>query len=215
MRRSTKASSSSRIAGSIGGFLIFGQRLLPDARWPFARRAGEPAAGPLLEIAPVRDDRRIEGGRVALERVLRAEEVPARTHLSHRVEPERVRRSMSSGSRNSATICSRSTVEGEFLVGADQPALHPAGRVQDEIAAAHDRAPQREHALIGGLRVDRVGGVGVGGAVGQLVAPRQLAADDRSLHVFGRAEGRRPGLHVDIGGEAAIDERGAGSCQLR
>ena len=87
--------------------------------------------------------------------------------------------------------------------------------MHDQIAAAHDGAPQREHRLIGRLGVDAVGGVGARGAIGQPVAPGQLAADDAGLHVFGRAEGGRAGLHVDIRGEAAIDEGRAGLGELR
>lgn len=43
---------------------------------------------------------------------------------------------------------------------------------------------------------------------------RELAGAERGLDVFGRAEGRRTGFHVDIGGEAAIDHRCAGAADL-
>ena len=97
-------------------------------------------------------------------------------------------------------------VERHLLERGLQAAFHPAGAVHQQIDAAHDRAPQREHALIGRLGVERVGGVGVGRAIGQAEPARELAADHRGLHVFRRAEGRRARLHVDVGGEAAIDE---------
>lgn len=66
---------------------------------------------------------------------------------------------------------------------------------------------QRHGQFIGCLRIERVGGVGVGGAVGNAVAAGELAAGNHRLHIFRRAEGRRPGLHVDVGGEAAIHHR--------
>ena len=65
---------------------------------------------------------------------------------------------------------------------------------------------KREHALVGRLRVERVGGVGVRGAIGQAEPARELAADDGGLHILGRAEGGSARPHVDVGGEAAVDE---------
>src|SRR5687768_9270082 len=61
-------------------------------------------------------------------------------------------------------------VEDEFFERRGQAALRPAGRMHDEIAAAFDNAPKREDRLVSRLRVDRVGGVGVGRAVGEAVA---------------------------------------------
>ena len=51
----------------------------------------------------------------------------------------------------------------------------------DQVGVAHDRAPDRHLRLVGRLGVGAVGGVGVGGAVGQAVAPRQLAAGQGGL----------------------------------
>ena len=67
-------------------------------------------------------------------------------------------------------------IEGELLVGGNKPALHPAGRVLDDIAAAHHSAPQGKHRLVGGLGVDRICGVGARCAVGQAIAAGELAA---------------------------------------
>ena len=52
-------------------------------------------------------------------------------------------------------------VEHHLLEGGLQASLHPARAMHEEIGAAHDRAPEREDALIGGLGVERVGGAGI------------------------------------------------------
>src|SRR5438874_1591438 len=64
---------------------IFGKRLLVDAVGflPGFRLAG---GEPLLVIAPVGNDRRIEGALVACERVLCAEEMTAGAHLADGVD---------------------------------------------------------------------------------------------------------------------------------
>ena len=134
-----------------------------------------------------------------------AEEMPAGTDLADGLEAERVVVDGQGGEKLHHHL-HQVAVEDEFLEGGDQAAFQPAGPMHDEIAAAHGDAPQREHDFIGRLGIDGVGGAGVGGAVGQAVAARQLAADDARLHVFGRAEGRRARFHVDVGGEAAIDD---------
>ena len=84
----------------------------------------------------------------------------------------------------------------------------------DDIAATHDGAPKREHRLIGRLRIHAVGGIGAGGAVGQFIASRQLPANDAGFHVFRRTKGGRARLHVNVRGEAAIDEGCAGPDEL-
>ena len=79
----------------------------------------------------------------------------------------------------------------------------------DQVGAAHDRAPQRHRALVGGLRVDGVRRRGVRRPERQPVVPRQLAAGLRGLGVLGRAERRRAAAHVDVRGERAVDQRRA------
>ena len=106
-------------------------------------------------------------------------------------------------------------VDDELLERCGQPALLPAGGVVDEVAVAEHRAPQRHHRLVGALRVGGVGGRAGRRAVGQIVAPRELARGDVGLGVFRRAEGRRAGAHVDVGGEGAVHDRRAGPDELR
>ncbi len=65
--------------------------------------------------------------------------------------------------------------------------------------------PKREHRFIGCLGVQRVGGIGVRGAIGNPVAAGELGPGQHRLHVFGRAERRSTRLHVDVRGEATID----------
>ncbi|KAB2860643.1 MAG: hypothetical protein F9K43_22520, partial [Bauldia sp.] len=193
--------------------LIAGENLLPDlGRLPLRR--GRARLPPALVIAPVGEDRRVEGGGKACLRVRRAEVVPAGADVAHGLEREGAFVDHQ-GIEELRHHLQQIDVENRLFEGGNQPALHPAGRVQDEIAAAHDRAPQREDALIGRLCVDRVGGAGVGGAVGERIAARELAADDLRLHVLGRAEGGRAALHVDIGGEAAVGDGRAGLHKLR
>jgi hypothetical protein len=84
---STKALSSSRDGGIDGGLLIICQRLLVHGigLLPGFRLSSRK---PLLVVAPVGNDRRIEGIGVARQRVLRAEEVTAGTNLADRIQPK-------------------------------------------------------------------------------------------------------------------------------
>ena len=90
-------------------------------------------------------------------RVGGAEEVPARPDVLHRRERERLvvdDDRVEEGLDHPEQL----GVEDHLLVAGVEPALHPAGAVHQQVDAAHDRAPQREDRLVGGLGVDRVGG---------------------------------------------------------
>lgn len=153
-------------------------------------------------------DRRVEGRLVARLGVSGAEEVAAGADITHGFNAERVVRQVERGQELGHHL-QQVEIEDHLFIGAAQATLQPAGGMQHEIAAALDRAPQGEDGFIGRLRIDRVGGADIGGAVGDLVAAGKLAADHLRLHVFGRAESGRPGFHVDIGGKAAIADRRA------
>src|SRR3954454_15479 len=90
-----------------------------------------------------------------------------------------------------------------------EAALHPACAVHQQVDAALDRAPQREDRLIGRLRIERVRGADVRRPVWQSVAPSKLATDHRGPHVFRGPERGSARLHVDVRGEAAVDDRRA------
>src|SRR5208337_3185792 len=116
----------------------------PSGRVGGGRRSRLP---PALEIAPVGDHRRKEGGAVTRLRVFGAEEVAARADLADRLQRQFLlldrQRAKELGDH-----CEKVGVERHLLERGLQTALHPAGTVHEEIDAAHDRAPQREYALI-------------------------------------------------------------------
>jgi hypothetical protein len=97
---------------------------------------------------------------VAVERVLRAEEVAARAHVGDRVDPEGVgvdpHRSEHLGQR-----LQHLDVDHELLERGDESPLHPAGGVHDDVGSTEHGRPQRRLRLVRRLGVDRVGGVGV------------------------------------------------------
>ena len=93
----------------------------------------------------------------ALLGVADAEEVPAGP-TSRMASTASVSSSTTIGSSNAATIAEQVGVEHELGGRGVQPALHPSGAVHQEVDAAHHGAPQREHALVGGLGVEGVGG---------------------------------------------------------
>src|SRR5207237_10869065 len=85
-------------AGDKGGDLL-GDRRIKRRRGVFGERAlpqligllpglGRARRLPLLEVAPVGNQRRIEGRRIALKRVLGAEEMSAGAHFHHRLHSE-------------------------------------------------------------------------------------------------------------------------------
>ncbi len=95
--------------------------------WPRRSRGRRAGLAPGLEVAPVRDHRREEGGPVARLRVLRAEEMAARADLAHRVERQLGRRRPPAARRNSATISSRSASSTIFSKEACRPpSIQPA-----------------------------------------------------------------------------------------
>lgn len=98
-------------------------------------------------------------------------------------------------------------VQHHLLEGSPKPAFEPSGRMHYEVGAAHHGAPQREHALVRGLEVYGIGGVGVRRPVGKVVPSSQLAAGEGGLQVFGGTEGWGARLHIDIGGEPPVSNR--------
>ena len=143
-----------------------------------------------------------------------AEEVTAGTDLGDRVDGERVLvdddRVEDRGDHRQQV-----GVEDELDERGVEPTLHPPRAVHQEVDATHDRAPQREHALVRGLGVDRVGGAHVRRAVRDVVAAGELATEHRRAHVLGRAERRGARQHVDVRREPAVDDGRAGAHDLR
>ena len=134
--------------------------------------------------------------------------MPAGTDLGDRVERQRL---VVDHERVEHRRChvQQVGVDHHLLEAGLQAALHPPGSVHHHVDTTADRPGDREHRLVGGLGIDGVGGAGVRAAERNAVATRQLATDDGRLPVLGRAERRRPRLHVDVAGEAAVDERAA------
>ena len=88
------------------------------------------------------------------------EEVTARTDFLHRIKSEIIiaKRERSQEFRNHADEIS---INHHFLKAGVQTAFHPASRMHNQITATHDRAPEREHAFIGSLRINRIRSAGV------------------------------------------------------
>ena len=107
-----------------------------------------------------------------------------RRRSGRRGRPRRWRRapalssSTTIGCRNSPIICSISASTISFSNEATSPPSIQPAPCMHHVGVAHDRAPDRHLRLVGGLGIHRVGGAGVGGAVGQLVAPGELAAGE-------------------------------------
>ena len=140
--------------------------------------------------------------------------MPAGADLAHRLDaPAPLRRRAAAAGTRRPSPGDRRRAPSSRTRPADPPSIQPAPCIR-KFDAAHDRAPEREHALVGRLGVERIGGVGVRRAIGQTKAAGELPADDRGFHVFGRAERRRARFHVDVRGEAAIDEWRAGPHDL-
>ena len=80
-------------------------------------------------------------------RVGDAEEVPAGTDLGDRLDGERV---VVDHDRVEERLdhAEQVGIDDEFGYRSVEPTLHPAGAVHQEVDAAHDRPPQREHALV-------------------------------------------------------------------
>ena len=169
---------------------------------------------PVFEVAPVRQQRRVERGLEAVERVGGSEEVPAMPDIGDRVQPQR-RLAEFDGLEQLGEHLQDLDVDDEFLGRDCQAALKPARPVQNHVGAAHDRAPEGHLGLVGRLRVRRVRRRRRRGAHRQVVAAGQLARAERRLDVFGGSEGGRAGAHVDVAGEAPVADRGARPDDLR
>jgi hypothetical protein len=106
-------------------------------------------------------------------------------------------------------------VDDELLIAADQAALQPAGRVHDEVGTGQEGGQQRHQRLVGGLRVGGLRRVQpAAGAERQTVVPGQLTGAQQAEGGLRRAEGRRAGLHIDVGQERAEDDRATRPDQL-
>ena len=100
-------------------------------------------------------------------------------------------------------------VERELLVRGREPALEPAGRVQDEVAPARACVAHSDMRLGRGLGVERVRRAQPAAAAErQPVAAGELAAGERAEHRLGHAERRAAAAHVD-GREERAEEAGA------
>ncbi len=106
-------------------------------------------------------------------------------------------------------------IDDELLERRRQPALQPAQSVMNQVGVPHDRGPAGHHRFVHRLRVGRVRGVHVGGAVGQVVTPGQLATDQRGFRILRCTERRSAGLHVHVGGKATVHHRRARIDQLQ
>ena len=120
-----------------------------------------------------------------------AQEMPAGFDLAEGIERLGIRGHVDAA-RHHVHHAELVEIHDEFLVGRGEAALHPAGRVEDEIGAGEQRRQQRLRALVGGLGVGQLGRAErAAGAEGQAHAARELArAVDRERRL-GRAEGRR------------------------
>ena len=173
-----------------------------------------PVRLPRLEVAPVRDERPVERGLVALEGVGRPEEVAAGPDVGDRLEAEAglVDRDRLEDLRHHLQDLG---VDDQLLERRGQAALEPAGALVEQVDAAHDRAPHGHLRFVGRLGVDDVRRGRVRRAPGQAVAAGELAAGERALDRLRRPERRRAGPHVHVRGERAVDHRGAGPDDLR
>ena len=145
--------------GSIGGASYSREHPLPDG--VRALRGVEGAVlQPLLEAVVVGDLGAVERGLEVGQRVGRAEEVLARAVLDDRVDRLAVLGhvdALDEDRRHPALV----GVEDELLVADRQPALEPAGRVEDEVDAGEDRRAERGRRLVGGLGVGDLRGAEV------------------------------------------------------
>ena len=179
---------------------------------PFGRLHGSGVA-PVLEVAPIRQEGTVEGRLVALQGVTGAEVVATGLHLGDGVKSKGVVIDADPLKVDSHHL-QHLRIDDEFLETADETALEPAGAVEQEVGVAHDGAPQGHHALVGGLGVWGVRGIGVTRPVGYLITPCQLSGCLTGEGVLRRAESRGTGLHVDIAGEAAVETGSSGPDDL-
>src|SRR5690606_2449091 len=98
-------------------------------------------------------------------------------------------------------------VDDELFVGGGEAAFEPADGVHDEVGVALHRRPQVPHCFVCGLGVGRVGaGQAAAAAGGQFIAAGELGAGKERPGAFGGAKGGAAAFHVDVGGEAAVDD---------
>src|SRR5579862_3780218 len=189
------------------------QRVAPYRGRPLGGglRAG---LGPGTEVAPVGDERRVEGIAIALHRVRSGEEVTARADFRHRLDTDLVPRG---GDRleELGEHLQHLDIENELLERCVEATLEPAGGMQHEMTAAEESAPQAHLRLVSRLRIGSVARRGARAAPGHADAPRELSGAERGLCILRSAKGRRARLHVDVGGEAAVQHRRTGPHDLR
>ena len=168
---------------------------------------------PRLVVGPRRDHGLKVFGGVAVLGVLGPEEVPGRSDLGDGLDGQG---GVVDGHRfeHRAHHVQDVGVDDHLFVGGQEASFQPAGAVEQQVHPSHDRAPYGDDALVGRLGVHAVRCVHVRGPVGETVAACQLATDQAGLPVLGGAEGRCAGPHVDVGGEAAVDDRGTGPDDL-
>ncbi len=135
--------------------------------------------------------------------------MPSRPHLGHGVQRE-IGGRRADRLKHLGEHLQHFDVEDEFFIRCRQPAFEPACRVQHEIAAAQQGAPQAHLRFIGRLRIGDVRGRRVRGPPGQTEKSRHLARAESRLHVFRRTESRRSGFHIDVRGEAAVNDGRSG-----
>ena len=106
-------------------------------------------------------------------------------------------------------------VEDELLVADGEPALEPAGRVEDEVDAGEDRRLERRGRLVGGLGVGDLRGAQRTARAERHAQPTRQRGhhvqDERRLR---RPERRRARLHRHRAREAPEHDRRAGSDEL-
>ena len=90
-----------------------------------------------------------------------AKEMPARTNFA-----DRIQRQFGIIDNNRAQKLRHHVeqvrIQHHFFKRGVQPAFHPSSTMHQQIDPAHHRRPQRKYAFIGRLRVQRIGGIGVG-----------------------------------------------------
>ena len=143
--RSMKSRSASSTASSSGGGSYSASVLATIVRRPLLGPRLARVA-PLLEAVVVGGRAVVERGLVVAQRVLRREEVLARSELVEAVERELVvveRHTLEPAVQGAAEV----GVHHELLVAHHQPALQPARRVEHEVRAAQDRRHHRHRRL--------------------------------------------------------------------
>src|SRR5262245_21725179 len=103
-------------------------------------RLGLARCHPLLEVSPVRDQRRVEGLAVAGKGMGGAKEVAAGADLANGIEAECLIVDLERVEERLDHL-DQIAIQHEFLERSDEAAFHPAGTMQNEIAATHHRAP--------------------------------------------------------------------------